>query len=405
MTSGGDAATAAPVAPVSRETPTRLIGPVTFVAVAVAALGGPLALAALYAPGVVADVTGSAGLVVLAGTAAFVLPLWIWLRYARTVAGPAGLAGFVEHAAGRRTAVVQATFWTVSYLLYVCYTGAYVVYDVLPAVFPGFTPYRWVAEVLLPVAVAGTVLAPRRFTLAVIAVIAIGQVGLAGWLGVRGLVGQGRIAESALTPAGPFAEASGNLALLYICGSLPLFLGGEVTRPAQTVRRGLILAYGLVALLVTLAVLPVARTPAVATEEIPGMLLASAYGGRVGGIAVGLGVAASIVGVILVEYVAVTRLLHGMVGWRIRSVAWAVGGVLVAAGPVSLLVGPETFYAALLRPSLVALWISQLIVVAVYPLFVRQHGRVRASHLVVTVGASVLMLFGLYSSLAHQVLT
>jgi hypothetical protein len=80
-----------------------------FAGVAVTSFGGPLALAALYAPGVVAgSASASAGLVMVAAVAVFAFPLAIWLRYARQVSGPGGLYAFVEAAAGHRVALVQA---------------------------------------------------------------------------------------------------------------------------------------------------------------------------------------------------------------------------------------------------------------------------------------------------------
>ena len=86
-----------------------------FAGVAVTSFGGPLALAALYAPGIVAGAASvSAGLAMVAAVAVFAFPLAIWLRYARHISGPGGLYAFVEAAAGRRVALVQAGLWIVS---------------------------------------------------------------------------------------------------------------------------------------------------------------------------------------------------------------------------------------------------------------------------------------------------
>jgi len=77
-----------------------------FAGVAVTSFGGPLALAALYAPGIVAGSAGaSAGLAMVAAMAVFAFPLAIWLRYARQVNGAGGLYAFVAAAAGRRVAL------------------------------------------------------------------------------------------------------------------------------------------------------------------------------------------------------------------------------------------------------------------------------------------------------------
>jgi hypothetical protein len=59
--------------------------------------------------------------------------------------------------------------------------------------------------------------------------------------------------------------------------------------------------------------------------------------------------------------------------WRLRPVLMAIGAVLVLAAPL-ILINPERIYTDLARPSLAALWLSQLIVFAVYPRFAVRHG-------------------------------
>ena len=64
------------------------------------------------------------------------------------------------------------------------------------------------------------------------------------------------------------ATATGQTALL--CGSLPLFLGGEVARPRRTERRGLIGAYLGSAAVIVAAVYPLGGDPQLAHSPIPG---------------------------------------------------------------------------------------------------------------------------------------
>jgi hypothetical protein len=59
-------------------------------------------------------------------------------------------------------------------------------------------------------------------------------------------------------------------------------------------------------------------------------------------------------------------------------------------------------YSFLLKPSLVALWLAQLIVFVVYPWFVSHRRRVRIRDIALASGASALMLFGLYSTVLNQ---
>ena len=110
----------------------RPIGSWAFAGVAVASFGGPLALAALNAPGLLGDAADSAGLAMVVAVLVFVVPLAIWLRYSRHVASSGGLFSFVEAAAGRRVALAQAAVWIVSYVLYLVYTTVQIVYDLLP---------------------------------------------------------------------------------------------------------------------------------------------------------------------------------------------------------------------------------------------------------------------------------
>src|SRR5206468_4277837 len=111
-TTATGAPAAAPLAPGLRP-----LGRWTFAAVAVVSFGGPLALAALYAPQAVDEVTSSAGLAAAIAPLVFAIPLFIWMRYSRDIAGPGGLYAFVEAAAGRSVARVHGVLWLASYAL------------------------------------------------------------------------------------------------------------------------------------------------------------------------------------------------------------------------------------------------------------------------------------------------
>lgn len=353
----------------------RPIRPLAFAGVAVASFGGPLALAALSAPGIVGDAADSAGFTMIAAAVVFVMPLAIWLRYSRQIASAGGLYAFVEAAAGRRVALAQAAVWIFSYVLYLAYTTVQIVYDVLPNVVPGVRSYQTALALLIPVAIAAVMIAGRAAALIAIGVIALGQVALAGLLDGITLTHLQTPVSSFGTgaPTHALTSASAQTSLLYICGSLPLFLGGELSRPSRTIRRGLSGAFVLTAAVVTLAVAPLAASPGLLRTEVPGVSVAEQFSTAGVAHAIGIGVAVSIAGVMLCEYLALTRLVHAVSGRRLRSIAIALGAVLVLAGPISL-IDPSGFYDTLLKPSLAALWISQLIVFLVYPRFAVRHG-------------------------------
>jgi amino acid transporter len=376
----------------------RPIGAWAFIGVALTAFGGPLALAALYAPNIVADSSDSGGVELVAAAVVFLVPLGIWMRYARQINSSGGLFAFVEAAVGRPVALVQAGIWILSYLLYVLYTTAQVVFDTLPAVLPGVRPYQTALEILIPLALAGIMLAGRRLTLIVTAVIGFGQLALAIALGGETLAHLGAPLASTGAPAGTIATAAAGTTLLYICGSLPLFLGGET--PVRLVRRGIVVAYVATVVVVVAAAFPLANNHALAHADLPGLSAMQQFAGTPAARVLGIGVVVSICGVMLVEYLALTRLIPVVTRLRRRTVTIAIGIIIVAVAPISL-INPDVFYDSLLKVSLVALWLSQFIVFAVYPLFIRKSGGRVWLACILAVISCALAMYGVWASL-HQ---
>jgi len=381
----------------------RPIGLWGYTGVAVTSLGGPLALAAMAAPMIAFGAASSAGLAMIASAVAFCFPLAIWFGYARHISSSAGLYAFTEAAAGRRVALLQGGLWVLSYLLYLVYTPAQIVYDTLPAVLPGEVRYQTPLEIVIPVVLAGVMIAGRRAALLVIGLLAAGQLAIAAALAGVTLSGFTTPASSfgGSAPAGSLAIASGQTALLYICGSLPFFMGGELGgagRAFRTARRGLLGAYLATVVVTIAAVAPLAADPAMMQGAIPGMSVAQQFAGRGFAVTVGIAVAASVAGLILVEYLALSRLAVALTAWPMRRILVGLGVVMVATAPV-LLINPDQIYSDLLMPSLFALWLSQLVTFAVYPLFVARRGGRLLPALVLAAGASALALYGLWTAI------
>lgn len=376
------------------------IGPGPLLLVAVAAFGGPLALAALYAPGAVEDVTNSGGLITIDATVVFIAPLFVWLRYSRDISSAGGLTAFVEAAVGRPIALVQGALWVASYMLYLLYTSAYVVYDVLPAAWPGVHHWRPLLAGVLPAVVALSVVSGRRVALGVIGLLAIGQLVLLGLLDVVAVQHAPRAAAFHVSTSEDTGRALGGIATLFVCGSLPLFLGGETRGGGQAFRRVLPPAFLLTAVGVLLAVYPLARDPAFAKAAVPGLSLVRVDLSHGAGVAVGIGVAGSIMAVMLLEYVSLTRLLHYVSGMSIRLWVWLLGAALAIAGPISVALDPDKFYDQLIKPSLVLLWLSQVIVVGVFPFYLHRRGQLKAWHVLVAAVAVAVMVFGFWNTVA-----
>lgn len=364
-----------------------------FVGFAAASIGGPLALLTLL-PGTAGNGSGSAGLVVALSLAVFAVPLGIWLAYSRRLVTPGGLSAFVQAAAGRRAALAHGWVWALAYFLYLPYTVTFVVYDLLPPVFPGIHSYRAALELLLPAALVGVALAPVRWVLAGLGVLAAAQLALLLVLGGLELDRAGaRFASHPGVDA--TGRATGGTALLFVCASLPLYLGAEVRGGSRTVRRGLTLAVAVVGAAFLVSAIPLAAVPASLRDAaVPGAAIAQAYGGRGLAVAVGLLTAGGTLALIVAEYLALGRLLHWLHGFSVRSVLAWIAVPFLAADAISL-VNPDRFYDDLLKPSLGALFVSQLLVFLVFPRFRRGALAVGAAAI-----ASGLATWGLYTLVA-----
>jgi hypothetical protein len=374
------------------------VSPLLFTGFAIASIGGPLALPSFF-PGTAGDAADSAALVVLLALAVFAVPLGIWLAYSGRVVSPGGLTAFVAAAAGRRTALVHGWIWALAYFLYLPYTVTFVVYDLLAPVFPGIAPYRSSLELALPVALVLVALAPLRAVLAGVGLLAAAQLVLLPVLGGVALshVGARFAAAPSVDETG---RAVGGTALLFVCASLPLYLGAEVRGGATTVRRGLVVAVAVVGALFLVAAIPLATVPdALRDSAVPGAAIAGAYGGRGLEIAVGLVTAAGTLALIVAEYLALGRLIHWLHDVPVRSALSWIAIPFVAADVISL-VDPERFYSDLLKPSLAALFVSQLIVFLAFPRFRRN-----AVALAAAAVASGLAAWGLYTLFASSVST
>jgi hypothetical protein len=179
-----------------------------------------------------------------------------------------------------------------------------------------------------------------------------------------------------------------------------LFLGGELAAPARATRRVLLGAYLLTIVIVALAVAPLAAAPGLAHTDVPGFEVTAQFASTGLARAIGIGIAVSVGGVILCEYLALTRLLATVGGWATRRTSLAVGVIIVAAAPI-MLIDPDGIYDALARVSLTALWISQIIVFAVFPRFAARRGLPRAPAWALSAVATALAGYGLYLSVVH----
>ena len=370
-------------------------------------LGGPLALLAIELPDAVGGrALDSTGLVVAAGAALFSAPLLIWWRFSGEIASSGGLYAFAEAALGRRWALLQGALWIISYVLYVAFTTTQVIYDLLPVPFPGVHGSQGSIELALPVALTLLIAFVERPLLW--GLVALAAVQVAGTL-VLGATLIGYSAPfSSFTVGdhpGSVARGIGNASLLFVCASLPLFLGAEIAGGGRVLRRIVTGSVVVVAALLVFAAFALAAfaDSQIASLELPGYIAAQIAQGTTFAKWISAVAIASVLGLVIAEFVALTRLLHAMTGVTTRGAALAVGAVSVAADALSL-ANPDEIYGKMITPSLVALYLSQLIVFAGYAVFARRRGRLGWLDGAAVVTSCCLMIFALEVVISQQTL-
>jgi hypothetical protein len=365
---------------------------------AIASIGGPLALLS-FLPGTVGDGVRSAGLVVALALVVFAAPLAIWLAFSKRIVSAGGLSAFVEAAAGRPAAVAHGWIWAFAYFLYIPYTITFVVYDLLPPVFPGVHAYRAALELVIPVAIVAFVFLPVRTVLLSLGVLGVAQV--IALLVLAGFefrhVGSHFASHPELDDTG---RATGGAALLFVCASLPLYFGAELRGGGLAMRRTLTIAVAIVGAAFLVSAVPLGGVPdSLLDTSIPGAAIARAYSGRSFEIVVGLLTAGGTLALVVAEYLAVARLLRWLHGVPLRtSYAW-IAVPFLGLDAISL-VDPDRFYDDLLKQSLGALFVSQLVVFLVFPRWRRS-----VPALVAAAVGSGLAVWGFYTLVAGSAAT
>ena len=172
------------------------------------------------------------------------------------------------------------------------------------------------------------------------------------------------------------------IALLFLCGSLPIFLGsGGGRRGADGAHRTWSPAWSSSPRISSSrsSRWPRSRPVACAHGDLPGYAIASAYSGRWFAIVDRRsGPPSASAGLIVAEYLALSRLLFSVTGIHVAQPPRAGSPCRSSRSTLLSLTEPGRFDENVLRPSLIALFLSQMIVFAVFPTYRRRRGRLTA---------------------------
>ena len=365
----------------------------------IAAIGGPLAIIAIY----FFTTTYLAGqytiYAIMLGVLAFIAPLAVWYRYSKKIASSGGLYTFVKEAVGERIAKVQGWIWIISYFLYLPYTVVYISYQLVPAIFSNAAAYLPFIDIGITALVIGLMLLSFKKVLYFIFATAIVQLLIIAFIVIMMLPGAaasgfaaGQTGYGAGIPA--FANGTLQTPLLFLCISLVLFLGGEAKGGARSMRKALVIPFAIVAVFFILGSMAlIGTTSQVAGANFP--IFQILNGSRLA-YAVALLTMISIIDLVVIEYTAITRLAYSMLGIGLDRSIMAVALLFVAFSLAALL-NPNIFYYYAWNISDGALYLSLLMAFVAYPFFARRGGRLGGIDILIASVASALMLYGLYT--------
>ncbi|MDE1865821.1 MAG: APC family permease [Candidatus Micrarchaeota archaeon] len=365
---------------------------------AIASVGGPLALVMLnfFNTSYIAGSSAYSIYTVLIGILLFVAPLAIWYRYSKHIVSSGGLYTFVKRTFGERAAKVQGWTWLFSYFLYLPYTVIYISHELLPVIFPNITYYLPLISIALAFIIIALMLTFRK-TLYLIAATAVLQLliilGILFYALSRGIV------YSASSSASLASLTTGSLAtsLLFICASLPLFLGGEVKEGSRSVRKALVVSFVIASIFFLIgSIALLSFNSQRISSEFPGLLALKGSMGNSFAYFVAVAVLISLIDLVIIEFIAITRVSYAMLGLNL-SKTWAIISVLFILVTMIGIAYPSKFYNYSIIASLAALFASQLIVFVAYPFFAKKKNELKFSDILITFVSCILMLYGLYT--------
>jgi len=367
---------------------------------AISSIGGPLALVTMN----LLNQPGGLPLGIAAFIAAilFAFPIMVWYGYSEKIASSGGLYSFVKEAAGEKIAKAQGWIFILSYFLYLPYTVTYGIYFLLPVVWPGYAPYAPFLEMLVPLAICAIMLKGIKASLKAMLAIAVVQVVvlLIFIVGIYAKTGVAAASQSTTASLPNLFGGASGIALLFICSSLIVFLGGEAKGGTKSMKKAILYPFILVAVFIVLAAFAISRMPQSLTNsanqtELPGFIVSTYYLGHNAAIVVGILAIVSTFGIIIAEFVALSRLSYVMITRDMNKILIIISALFLIFDAASLL-NPVAFYNYLILPSLLALFISQLIVFIVYPIYKKRKSQLGAMDIAIATVASLLMIYGLY---------
>ncbi len=337
---------------------------------------------------------------VVAGAAVFAATLLVWWRFLGEKTADGGLVSFVERGFGRRASLAFAALWAVAYVLYLPYTAVELGYGDVATVLPATAAFSGWTSLGIAAIVVLVALLPFRAVAIGLAIFVVVEVAL---LVALGLVDVDRAGFDPVVPphgALAFVRGAGGVALLYVCLSLPTFLGADLPH----VRRALLVGGAAFVPVATFAALGYGGALAAigGGGDAPGYAVLLAAGHATIARAVGIAAIGAEVALGVLEYVVLTRVARYVLGWAPRRTVLALAPFVFVATALAPL-DPGRVTRAILVPALFSLYGSLLVVAVAYPAWRWRRGTLSVGDVPVTTLAIALPAWGIWLAVSGQV--
>ena len=261
----------------------------------------------------------------------------------------------------------------------------------------------YLLEVILPVIISAMILINRKLPFYFMFLLAAAQLAIMLVLSavILGAVGFSSSLAVPNMPLSGLARGAAGLALLFICADLPLFLGGEAEGKGKSIKKVLLASFAMAAFFLLVFSIAISNLPEdPSTYTVLGFHLASQYSSSLFAIITGIFAVLSIIGLIIAEFIGLSRLMNAMFKISMPKILIYISAAFIFMDLVSL-AGPDSFYNYLILPSLFALYLSQLIVFLVYPMFISKFRKLSVVDIAITIVASLLFIFAIYTAITN----
>ncbi|BCU69556.1 APC family permease [Stygiolobus caldivivus] len=369
----------------------------------------PLGSVSAYLTYALSSSLASTFLAGLLGALIYFLWVLIGYRYSKVVATTGGTYDFARSGGGELLGKISGWLYWMSYTLYLSSASTYLAGVVITSEFnvdPSFF------ELLIPIVLTILLLTGIRPPLYYAFITSTLEIIFILLLGIKVLTVTGLSIKPLLPSVSPSALFSGSLAVGFTLagGGASFFLGYEAKGRGKTVGKAYIIAYCVAAIAVIFAsyfeIASVGYSNSgihnlLNVTQYPGFYIAEKFMGNTYALIFLLLTVNSLIGSVTAAYVALSRLTYSLIRKDMLLSILILATVFISINVLAAVTNSYlTVYTVTTEMSLVTLYASHTIVSSVYPFFTKKiQGRSTISDLILSVSATILMGYGIFSNL------